>query len=205
LESALKATTYSRGQSTSRRRPTRADSPPGTAGESRENALETVGIALVESSYSIAVDIEHGGQLALPIPYRNYNLGTRFRITGNVTGKLVDILDHDGPALRCGRSADPPSESDLQTAERSLVRPNPQKSALLDYSIKPGPQMAKRVMNKRADGRHFGNRIIYAGEHEFDVLRELLVCDSSIRRAEIERDFSHPITTELDWPSGQYV
>ena len=39
---------------------------------------------------------------------------------------------------------------------------------------------AESVMNECADGRHFRNRIVHAGKHQFDVRREFLVCRFSI-------------------------
>src|SRR5215475_14369314 len=87
-------------------------------GKPRHEALEAVGILLVERGRFPGIDVEDGDERAARVEDRNDDLGSRPRIAGDVTRKPSDVWHDDASLFLGGQAADAAPEFDVQTAER---------------------------------------------------------------------------------------
>jgi hypothetical protein len=159
--------------------------------EPGNESLEAALVVVIERIELLGIYVENGDQITLRIPYGNYDLGTGSSVTGYMAGKFLDIRNDHGLHFRCGGAAYSATKGDLETSQRTLVWPDAKQCPRLYNSIKPGPQMAERMMNERSHSGHCGNRVGNAIENRFGVRLELAVSPGLRNTSQVGNCFCH--------------
>jgi hypothetical protein len=135
--------------------------------EPGNESLEAALVVGIESIELLGIYVEHSDQITLRIADGNHDLGTGSSVTSYVAGKFLDIRNDHGLHFRCGCAAYSATKSDLETSQRTLVWPNAKQRPRFYHSIKPGPQVPKRMVNERSYSGHCGNWVSNAIEDRF--------------------------------------
>src|SRR6476646_4353676 len=153
----------------------RADESTTTfARKPSHNALEPARVFVIEPATLVRIDVEHGDERALRVQHGNDDLRLCARITSDVTGKLCDIRNDDRASFRSRRSANAATKSDVQAAERALIRSN-SKQIGTRHAIESRPQETKRMVDQGSHRRHRGDVIVDAAKNIQQMRMELRI------------------------------
>jgi len=87
-------------------------------------SLEAALVVVIERIELLGIYVENGDQITLRITNGNDDLGTGPSVTSYMAGKFLDIRNDQCLHFRCGGAAYSATKSDLETSQRSLIRPN---------------------------------------------------------------------------------
>lgn len=121
--------------------------------------FEVPSIDIVESGNRMRVDIEHGAQISSRIEHRHDNFRSAVRVTGNMARERVHVFDYLSLETGGSGAADTLRELDLETADRPLVRSDPQ-SIRCYNAIKPHPTGGRKTLHQDGgNARHGSHRV----------------------------------------------
>lgn len=130
-----------------------------TSNQQGGEALEVVGVGVVEGVEVAAVDVEDGYHLIVPEEGDDY-LAATFGAAGDVAGELLHVGHHDSAALFPSGTTYPTTVADMHTCQRSLERT--EKKFSVFNSIESCPPEVEFVVEKGTDIGHLGDEVVLA-------------------------------------------
>src|SRR3970040_2689732 len=108
---------------------------------------------MIKGSALFRIDVEHRYQPASLVRHGDNDLGARAAVAGDVSRKQVHVRHDHGLPRGSGGPAHAAPEFNLQTTQRSLVRPDAEESTRLDPAINTRPNICETVMQQAAHRR----------------------------------------------------
>jgi hypothetical protein len=122
--------------------------------------LESALVGIVERRGALGIYVKNSEQISARPEHWYHDLRFRTRITGDMSGKLPNIVDNDSFPLGGSGSANAPAKGDVNASETALIRADAKQLTGLDDTVKARPKISERVMNESRDSRHRGHVIV---------------------------------------------